>query len=127
MDDQTKNQQSVFNEPDLIQRLMGDTDLEKAVIAAFLSEIPELILQLKQFVDAGNIANARLQAHTIRGAAANLSAGNLRAAAEQIEELCKQDDLESCKPGIAVLETEFDRFTNVTGSLGLLHPLKEKA
>lgn len=127
MDDQIDNQQSVFNELDLMQRLLGDTSLERDILAAFLTEIPDLILQLKQFVNSGDITNARLQAHTIRGAAANLSAGNLRAAAEQIEDFCKQDDLESCKSGIAVLETEFDLFTNVIGTLDLLHPNKEKA
>lgn len=127
MDNDTNSQCSVFNEFDLMQRLMGDKSLEKDVIAAFLIEVPELILSLRQYVDAGNTIQARLQAHTIRGAAANLSAGKLRATAEQVEELCKKEDLDGCKPSITLLETEFKHFTDVLASLGLMQPHEEKA
>lgn len=127
MDDKTNDQRLVFDESDLLYRLLGDEILERKMIAAFLVEIPDLILKLKECVAEGDAIQARLQAHTIRGTSANLSAGNLYTAARQVEELCIQDKLEDCEAGIDAVQMEFQTFIAVIRSLGLFQDLEEKA
>jgi HPt (histidine-containing phosphotransfer) domain-containing protein len=127
MNDRFNDQRSVFDEADLLHRLLDDAVLERDVIAQFLIEIPDLIQKLKQDIHTADAIDARQQAHTIRGAAANLSASNLRAVAERVEELCKKEDLNSCTSSIAGLEIEFNKFLDVIKTLGFLHPREEKA
>jgi hypothetical protein len=55
--------------------LMGDKDLAKIVMDGFLANIPLQIASLKAFLEAKDIADTERQAHTMKGAAANL-AGN---------------------------------------------------
>jgi HPt (histidine-containing phosphotransfer) domain-containing protein len=127
MDNSFNKQRSIFDEPDLLHRVLDDEILERNMIAQFLIEIPDLIRILKQDIHDEDAINARRQAHTIRGAAANLSASNLCSAAERIEELCKKEDLDGCMSDIAILETEFNLFAEVIRSLGLLQPNAEKS
>ena len=77
----------LFNEAELLERLMGDEDLVKTVVAAFLEDAPRQIAGLKQALAEGDLTRAQRQAHTLKGAAANLSAGRLCQAALEIEKL----------------------------------------
>ena len=64
----------VFNEPELLDRLMNDRDLVRTVLAGFLDDIPIQFGKLKEFLCNGDNSGAQRQAHTIKGAAANLGA-----------------------------------------------------
>lgn len=125
MDNSISDLQSVFDESALLQRIMDDTSLEKNIISVFLVEIPELILKLKQYINDQDAVNARLQAHTIRGASANLSANNLFLAARRVEELCEAGDFNGCLACIPALEAEFNLFVDVIKTSGLLTTLEE--
>jgi signal transduction histidine kinase/DNA-binding response OmpR family regulator/HPt (histidine-containing phosphotransfer) domain-containing protein len=97
---------SLFAWDALLTRLMGDTELAKAVIAGFLGDIPNQIKLLKSCLAVGDWIGARNRAHSIRGAAANVSAENLRDAAARLElsaqvaqgriDMALMDDLEAC-------------------------------
>ncbi|MGA2983356.1 MAG: PAS domain S-box protein [Terriglobia bacterium] len=70
---------AVFNQEELLTRLMGDHDLARKVIAGFVNDVPRQLRALKSRLDAGDARGARLQAHTLKGAAATVSAEGLRA------------------------------------------------
>jgi HPt (histidine-containing phosphotransfer) domain-containing protein len=52
---------------------------------------------------------AARQAHTVKGAAANVGGERLRAAARQLEEAAAQGDLQAAQNWLTELETEFNR------------------
>jgi PAS domain S-box-containing protein len=110
----------VFDESELLNRLMGDRELEKTVISAFLAEMPQQITRLKGEVTNRNPVNARIQAHTIRGASANLGAEALRRAAHQAEKLGEKGDLDGLAVLIPLIEAEFNLFQETVSKTGML-------
>jgi PAS domain S-box-containing protein len=64
----------VFNADRLLARLMGDNSLARQIVAGFLKDVPQQLLILKSRLDAGDALGARMQAHSLKGAAATVSA-----------------------------------------------------
>ncbi|MFO7569883.1 MAG: response regulator, partial [Smithellaceae bacterium] len=76
----------IFNEAALLDRLMDDADLAAAILAGFFEGLPGQIDLLKTALERGDIAGARRHVHSIKGAAANISAESLQKTAGKIEE-----------------------------------------
>ena len=100
---------SVFDRADLISRLMGDEDLARKVVAAFLEDIPKQFDALKTCLHERNVSCAERQAHTIKSAAANVSATALSAAAVELEHACKGGDVQAVTARLQELESQFVR------------------
>jgi len=99
----------VFDEAGLLKRVMGNRQLAERLIKEFLHQIPSQLDTLrKQLVD-GDAPAARRQAHTVKGAAANLSAGALRAAALEAERAAQAGQLSKLAETLCSLEQEFAR------------------
>jgi HPt (histidine-containing phosphotransfer) domain-containing protein len=103
----------VFRWSELMDRLMDDAELGRIIITGFLDDIPEQIAKLKQFVQSGDTAGATRQAHTIKGASANVGAPALRGAAAALEEMGHAGDLPGIAEGVPRLEEEFQRLKSV--------------
>ena len=104
---------AVFDRAALMQRLMDDEELAQMVIAGFLEDITQQIQILKDFLETGNVSGAERQAHTIKGASANLSAETLRAVAFELEKHGKNGSLPAIRNGIGELEAQFERLKEV--------------
>jgi len=110
---------SVFNEIELLERLMGDQELVNIVVTTFQEDMPRQINALKQSLASGDLTSAHRQAHTIKGASANLGAGNLRQAASEMEklgsssELLAVDALSKMLDGVPDLESRFKRLEHI--------------
>ena len=76
----------VFDAAALQRRVLGDEELFRDVITTFCEDLPVRIEQLRAALDAGDLPAVRRHAHTIKGTAANVSAGALSALALSIEE-----------------------------------------
>jgi CheY-like chemotaxis protein len=107
------NQPLVFDKAALTQRLMGDEELAQVVLAGFLEDIPLQIQALKDFLDRGDITGVERQAHTIKGASANIGAEALRALAFELEKSGKTGDLAGIQERMGDLEAEFGRLREV--------------
>jgi HPt (histidine-containing phosphotransfer) domain-containing protein len=99
---------------DLRERLDGDDDLAREILAAFSADAPGLVARLGGLIraEADLTAIARL-AHQIKGAAANASARAMRASSSQIELSGKAgvravmaEHLEELEAGLAALLEE---------------------
>jgi len=99
----------VFSPSELLDRLMGDAELAHVIIEGFLGDIPGQIAKLKGFVQSGDREAATRQAHTIKGASANIGAAALRQAACELEEMGQDDDMAGIARGLPRLEAEFER------------------
>jgi CheY-like chemotaxis protein/HPt (histidine-containing phosphotransfer) domain-containing protein len=103
------SQLPVFDKADMMARLMDDEDLARRVAGGFLEDIPKQIEVLKGCLEAGDVATAERQAHSIKGASANVGGQALREVAFAMEKAGKTGDLEGVTARLPELETQFAR------------------
>jgi CheY-like chemotaxis protein/HPt (histidine-containing phosphotransfer) domain-containing protein len=99
---------AVFDQEELLARLMGDKSLAGRVVAGFLSDVPQQLRTLKNKLDAGDAQGARLQAHTLKGAAATMSAEVLRALSSEAQEAAAAGELSRALALLPRLEEQFE-------------------
>ncbi|MFY9742802.1 MAG: PAS domain S-box protein [Candidatus Sulfotelmatobacter sp.] len=100
----------VFNQDELLARLMGDKGLARKVITAFLNDAPQQLRALKSKLEAGDADGARLQAHTLKGASATVSAEALRALCSAAQEAAASKDLGRALRLLPQMEEQFELF-----------------
>jgi PAS domain S-box-containing protein len=100
--------EGVFNQEELLARLMDDRGLARKVIAGFLNDVPEQLRTLKNKLDAGDAPGVRLQAHTLKGAAAAVSAEALRALCSEAQEAAAGGKLGRVVTLLPRLEEQFN-------------------
>jgi CheY-like chemotaxis protein/HPt (histidine-containing phosphotransfer) domain-containing protein len=100
---------AIFDKAALLQRLLGDEELARTIAAGFLEDIPRQIKALTGYLTAGEARNAGRQAHSIKGAAANMGGEALRAVANEMEKAGKADNLPAVAAMLPKLEREYDR------------------
>ncbi|MGC8492672.1 MAG: ATP-binding protein, partial [Syntrophobacteraceae bacterium] len=99
---------AVWDREGMLKRLMGDAELAKKVLDAFLIDLPGQIRTLKQFITSGDCRGAELQAHSIKSACANVGGEKLRAVAMEMESAASTADLGAAAQMMAELSMEFD-------------------
>ena len=99
----------VFDRAGMLTRLMDDEDLARTVVESFLEDIPRQIESLRSYLAAGDAEGALRQAHTIKGASANVGGESLRAAALEMEKAAKAGDLADVMARLPDLESRFAR------------------
>jgi PAS domain S-box-containing protein len=80
-----EKQRIIFAEADLKERLMDDACVAAMIVTRFLDDMPGQIDLLKACLEKGDIPGAQRHAHSIKGAASNVSAQALQKAAEHIQ------------------------------------------
>ncbi len=97
---------AVVDAAELVDRLDGNVVLLDKVIRLFLDDCPRLLAQAREAMARGDCAQLEHAAHTIKGAAANLSAKRAVAAARRLEVLVGRGDLVAAPAACADLESE---------------------
>jgi len=97
----------LFDREGVLDRLEGDDELAQIVFAAFLEDIPSQIKALKDLMKSGDAPGAARQAHSIRGAAANVGGERLRAVASEMERAADTGDLHFIDAHMDELELQF--------------------
>jgi len=97
----------IFDGPGILKRMMGDEDLVKLILKSFLDDIPGQILKLKESLQAGDVSASARQAHSIRGAAANVGGERLRHTAKKMEIAADAGDLDGARACLQALEFRF--------------------
>jgi PAS domain S-box-containing protein len=105
----------VFDQVSLMVRVMEDADLAKNIMELFLEDIPKRIEMLKRFLDAGDASGVERQAHSIKGASANVSGEALRAVAFEMEKAGKAGDLDAARGLMTRLEEQLEKLIEAMG------------
>jgi len=88
---------------------MDDENLARTVVEGFLEDIPKQIEALKSCLEAGDAPRAERQAHSIKGASANVGGTALRNLAFEMEKAGKTADLKAVAVRLPELEMQFAR------------------
>ena len=109
----------VFDDEDLLNRLMGDDDLARRIIRRFLEDLPQQFQTLSQAVARGDTAAVMQVAHAIKGAAANTGGTQLRELAAKLEQLGRAGDLTGAAATLPEFSAGLDAVRPVMERFGL--------
>jgi len=98
----------IFDKNSFLDRLLGDEDLAKEIIKGFIEDSLRQIDIIKEALDNGKPDVIHRQAHSLKGAAANMSATALKELAYQIEILGETGDLVKAASLIPKLDEQFE-------------------
>jgi PAS domain S-box-containing protein len=97
----------IFDERTLRERLMGDEEMLKTIIEAFLQDIPGQIEALHSSIEAEDTWQAAQLAHKIKGASGNVAAMAMHKSAQQLELAARSKDLPTLRVGMDRLLRDF--------------------
>jgi PAS domain S-box-containing protein len=102
-----------FDSADFIERLMGNQDLAHRIVRGFVEDMPQQIALLAEAVGRHDNKQVRLIAHSIKGAAANVSGIEMRNAAWELEQKGRDDDPVAAAAALPELMASFERLKPV--------------
>ncbi|MFH1292697.1 MAG: response regulator [Pseudomonadota bacterium] len=98
-----------------IERAMGDSAFLERMLHEFLAGVPAQIEALSTALEQGDAEGLIRQAHTLKGAAANLSADGVAAAALRLEQIGREGDLSAGMDGLSELNDDVARLEAYVG------------
>jgi len=102
----------VIDRATALERVEGDVELLREIAQLFLEDVPVRLAEIRDALEARDADALRTAAHSLKGAAANLSALAVGEAAKRLEIAGQKHDLEDADVAFAVLETEVCRLTD---------------
>ena len=97
----------VFDYADFLARIDGDHDLLREVVEIFLEDTPRLLSGFYTAIAQDDLVAAERAAHTLKGAAANISACRLYAVSQEAQQAVKNKDREALDDMITIFEDNF--------------------
>jgi len=99
----------VFDREGMMARFMDDEVLATNIVSSFLDDAPRQITALHRYLEAGDLESVRRQAHSLKGASANVGGEVLLRIAFAMEKSATEGDLNEVRRGLPELELQFDR------------------
>ena len=93
----------VFDEADVLRRLMGNRKALAQVLQAFLEDVPGHLERIASSLVTRDLDTLRRELHTLKGSAATVGAGSLRAQAQALEARVKAEEVEAVGEGLPAL------------------------
>ena len=100
---------AVFDPAVLLDLLGGDAAAVAEIVGEFLDDVPRQLQALGAALDEGDLDAVRRQAHTVKGASANVGAQALRAAAYDVERAAAAGDGSAAAGLAGGVAREFER------------------
>ena len=125
-DDTASDKKIVFDSNELLKRLDGDKELFNELLDIFLRDIPLRLERLKHALGGNDTRLATQQAHTVKGASANIGANAMRDAAFEIEMAARDNRLDMALSLVRRLKQEFEKFRSFLTDIALLGKTKQR-
>lgn len=100
-----------------LANLGGDPELLRELLDFFVEIVPTQLDELQAVVAAGDVPAVDLQAHSMKGGAANVGALKMAALAKDLEHLAKSGSLTGAEDLVAGLRREFAALLAVLPSI----------
>ncbi|QTA82330.1 Hpt domain-containing protein [Desulfonema limicola] len=91
----------------LLIQFSGDKKIIKNFLTICIYEIPQRIEHMKQALKDNDLVSVKLNAHTIKGIAANMRADSMMKSAENLEKNCIENQQQMIDMYIIKLEHDF--------------------
>jgi CheY-like chemotaxis protein/HPt (histidine-containing phosphotransfer) domain-containing protein len=107
----------IFDRAVALMRTEGDLELLQELVVLFLDDCPKVLANLRQAMLASDAPTLERLAHTLKGAVENFAAHPTAAAAQRLEILGRQGNMQEAKSAYASLETEITRLMKALRTL----------
>jgi CheY-like chemotaxis protein/HPt (histidine-containing phosphotransfer) domain-containing protein len=98
----------------VLKRLGGDEELYHELLHLFLEHAPRQITQLKEAVEAGDVALSERMAHSLKGASANVGAVTLQQEAARAEAGARTGDWQKIRGCHERMEMELEKIRSLS-------------
>ncbi|MBI4772990.1 MAG: response regulator [Deltaproteobacteria bacterium] len=105
-----ESEKEIFDGTSLLHRLEGDEDLCRDILMGYVEDLPIQMEKLESALRKNDMSVAVRQAHSIKGASANIGAQRLRDTALEIESAGKRGETETMLFLVRKMGREFERF-----------------
>lgn len=103
--------QFVWSPEQMIERLGGDEELTRQLVALFLDECPRMIAQVRESVDQGTPDLVRRAAHAFKGSVSNFMPNGPTVTAFALETIGREGRISEAPAVLAKLEREVEVLT----------------
>jgi len=103
---------AVWDRQSLLDRILNDEFLEKTIVSGFREDAATRLELVRIKLDQADFEEVVMQAHSLKGAAANLGAEKLRKAAADLESAARQSDAPGCQARLRVMEESLAELLN---------------
>jgi two-component system, sensor histidine kinase and response regulator len=111
-------QATVLDKTAILDRVGGDTELLREIIALFLEDCPRLLSEIRDAFQQGDGERLEKSAHTLKGSVSNFAAEAAVQAALKLETIGRSRDVAEAPRAIMQLEKEIDRVREELLALG---------
>jgi two-component system sensor histidine kinase/response regulator len=108
----------VISWDEAVKQMEGDVDLLKEIAEMFLEESPVLMDRMRQAAAEGDCKKLERAAHTIKGSVGNFAAKSAFKAAQNLEKIGRDGDLNHAAEAFKALEREIERLKPALVALG---------
>ncbi|MBN1141230.1 MAG: PAS domain S-box protein [Deltaproteobacteria bacterium] len=109
---------ALFNEQELLNRVLNDRDIASAILGGFLEDLPKQLQRFKEALNKQDFFRLERKAHNIKGAAATVAAGTLSRLAAEMEAACEKGRWPELPPLLTAFEKEFKLFESALAAAG---------
>ena len=113
----TADASKVVDREAFLDRLGGDEDLAQQLVTLLLRDLPQLTGAVAKAVGERHAYALERSAHALKGAVANFSAAPAVAAAQHLESMGRNNDLQGCDEAQAKLQAELLRLAEALPKL----------
>ena len=100
----------ILDLPEALKRAMGDAQFLRKLIDELRKTLPDFITRLNEARQKGDMSALGREAHQLKGAAANMSAKAVAAAAAKLEQIEKSGNAEDLEQAMNELELAAEGF-----------------
>jgi HPt (histidine-containing phosphotransfer) domain-containing protein len=110
----------IFDKEKIMERMLNDKELVQEVLACFMEDVGKHVDELKTALSHQDSQKTQHCAHTLKGAASNISALKLQEIALKIEDAAKSGDTQPAMEMLALLEHSLEELRQTLEEMDLL-------
>ncbi len=103
-----------------LDRIGGSIELYLEIVREYCALNRDFVAEFETLLDKADIRNAKIKAHSLKGAAGNIAAEELYTAAHELEKACHSGDLQAIKSQLTPVAENLQEILKVTDHLNSL-------
>lgn len=100
----------VFNFRSALENYDGDVEMLRSLVLGYVERMPSDLVRITEWLNAGNLADATMRAHALKGGAGYVGADGIQDAAFALEMAGRNGDLEKARGLVGDLRREFEKY-----------------
>lgn len=105
-----------FNFRNALENYDGDIEMLRSLVLGYIERMPTDLTRISEWLNAGNLEDATMRAHALKGGAGYVGADGIRDIAFELEKAGHNGDIERAKSLVARLREEFEKYLHTVST-----------